>query len=483
MTRASIVLVLVLLASRALAEDLAPARLDRPWQGDTYVLPPSGTIAALPPPSDLDARHAYTLAELIDIAQSANPATRVAWDQARITAQGAGVSEAAFLPNLSAVVLGGYQTGRDHTTLTSPHSENASGAISALTLQWLLFDFGERSALLEAARQRSTISNIVFTAEHQNVIYKVSLAFYAYAAARTRAHNAVVAAKDAHNIQTAAEERLRRGVATTVEVAQARQATAQAQLLLVQAGGAVDDAYAAVLAAMGISPLTRIAIADPPRRPFSGDTVPQVDRLVADALARRTDVAAAAAGHRESLARLEAAQAAYFPKLFVSATGSYATAGFDASAFALGDAQLPSSSLSGNRSGVTLFVGIKIPIYDGGARDAGVEQARADSDRTAALAAAAGTEAARQIVAASNTVKTSLAAYAAAGALESAAQTTFDAALASYRHGVGAVTDVTAAEIGLLHARDAAGDAYGTALSAAATLAFATGMLGTAPQD
>jgi outer membrane protein TolC len=244
----------------------------------------------------------------------------------------------------------------------------------------------------------------------------------------------------------------------------------------------MEDAYVALLAAMGISPLAKIAVADPPRHDFDATAIPDVDKVVAEALARRADVQAANAAHLESLARFEAAQAEYLPKIFVSATGSYATANFNSGAFSLGSEQLPAANLSGNRSGVTLLVGIKIPIFDGGVRDASVEQARADSDRTAALTTQAATEAARQIVTAQNAVKISIAAYRAARVLEAAAQTTFDAALASWRHGVGSATDVTLAEMQLLHARDAAAEAHSTALSAAASLALATGILGAAPQ-
>ena len=73
-------------------------------------------------------------------------------------------------------------------------------------------------------------------------------------------------------------------------------------------------------------------------------------------------------------------------------------------------------------------------------------------------------------------------AYSASQALEAAAQTTFDSALAAYRNGVGSITDLTLAETQLLQAKNASTDAYSTALSAAATLALATGGLGAAPQ-
>jgi outer membrane protein TolC len=51
-------------------------------------------------------------------------------------------------------------------------------------------------------------------------------------------------------------------------------------------------------------------------------------------------------------------------------------------------------------------------------------------------------------------------------------KTTFNAALVTYRNGVGSISEVTTAERQLLEAKNAATDAYSTALSAAATLAL-----------
>src|ERR1700734_1709117 len=109
------------------------------------------------------------------------------------------------------------------------------------------------------------------------------------------------------------------------------------------------------------------------------------------------------------------------------------------------------------------------------------EQARDTVDKADTTLVQIRNEAVRQIVVARNTLTTSISAYGAATALTSAAQTTFNAALAAYRNGVGSISDATTAERQLLAAKNAATDAYSTALSAAATLALATGVLGSAP--
>jgi Outer membrane efflux protein len=108
-------------------------------------------------------------------------------------------------------------------------------------------------------------------------------------------------------------------------------------------------------------------------------------------------------------------------------------------------------------------------------RAALLEQARDKVDKAETTFTQIRNEAVRQIIVARNTL------YAASTTLSAAAQTTFNAALAAYRNGVGSITDVTLAERQLLVAKNAATDAYSTAFSSAATLALAAGILGSAP--
>jgi outer membrane protein len=489
------------------AIDMAPEHPDRPWVPVTrpggeiipgaptpshgaasadYTLPANSALAKVSAPPVLDREHAYSLAELIDIAQSNNSLTRIAWNTARETALAAGIAKSAYLPNLTANVVGAYQSSHNNNSavgLTLNGDTTADGVVSALSLQWLLFDFGERTAVLNAAKQASVVSNIGFTAAHQQVIYRVSLAYDAEAAARARLGTAARSQKNAENVQVAAEERHAHGVGTVIEVAQARQATAQAQLLRVQAEGAAQDAYQALIDAMGISPLTRIKIANIPERKLPSAETDSIERIVSDALGRRPDVLAAYAAQRASEENVRAARAEFLPKLFLSTTGAYNSNHLNVTGIPSLGGQSPGTvNLTGNQFGVTVFAGITVPVYDGGLRAAVLEQARAKADKASIAFTHTREEAVRQIVVAENGLRTSLSAYSASTALGAAAETTFDAALAAYRNGVGSITDATVAEIQLLQAKNASTDSYSAALSAAATLALAVGALGSAPQ-
>ena len=495
------------------AVDMAPDRPDAPWIPATgpdgeiaagvrgpaeqpnkgsYVLPSNRSLAAVPPPAaDLERRRPYTLPELIDIAQSNNAVTRNAWNDARNAALAAGIAESTFLPFVSAGIVQGWQKFHNEFSSLGVNVTNnvtGQGNLEVLSIQWLLFDFGERAALLDVAKQGSAISNIAFTAAHQQVIYNVSLSFYANAAARARLTTARKSLRDAESVQTAAEDRYKRGIGTVVEAAQTRQATAEARLAEVQAEGAAQNAYLALISAMGISPMTRLTIADISRRRLPSSLTESIESFVSKSLARRPDVLTGYAAVQASIAGLRAAQAEFLPKVFASGTGTRLSGSLNVTAIPGIDQQLPIVNLPSNQLGVstrqlggTALVGATVPLYDGGSRAALLEQARDRVDKAETTLTQIRNEATRQIVVARNTLKTSLSAYSASTALAAAAQTTFDAALTAYRNGVGSITDVTLAERQLLVAKNAATDAYSTALSAAATLALAAGVLGSAP--
>ena len=487
------------------ALQMAPDRPDRPWspavtstgeivpgeKGSAsnplgYVLPSNSELAEAPAPPTVEGGKTYSLAELIDLAELNNPSTRIAWNDARKAALAAGVAESAYLPKITAAAVGGYQGGSGGTsTLLGQNfntSSSGSAVITAVSLQWLLFDFGERQAVVEAAKQASVVSNIAFTAAHQQLIYAVSVTFYANAAAQSRVRTATESLQNANAVQAAAEDRYKHGVGTVMEVAQARQATAQANLALVQATGGAEDAYLALINAMGISPLTRLKPADVSGRKLSPALQTSVEGVISASLARRPDVLSAYAAEKASRANIRAAKAEFMPKVFMSAVGDYNSGLLDITAIPAVGQGASTSNITGNRWGGNVIAGVTVPLYDGGVRAATLAQARAEADSAEARLTRTRDQAVREIVVADNALRTSLAAYSASQALAEATQTTFDSALAAYRNGVGSITDTTLAETQLLQAKNASSDSYSIALSAAATLALATGALGAAPE-
>ena len=493
---------LLLSACASTGIDRAPSQPDRPWvphtdaDGGLSVRPTDAAVQqhgfTLPANPSVDlpggappvTGKRYALADLIDLAQELNPETRIAWNQARDAALAAGIARSAYLPRLTASVLAGTQSERGGSAalgqLIEP-SNHANGSVAVLSLQWLLFDFGQREALVTMADQHTVIANIQFTRAHQQLIHAVSLAFLPHATARTRVDATMASQADAKGLLAAAQARLQHGQGTVMDVAQARQQVAQADLAQVAAQGEQEEAYQQLLAMIGISPLATLEIADAPARPVSHVDEALLDDVVRSALQRRPDVLAAVAAQQAASAGVRAARADFLPRLFVSASGSRSNGDMDISAVPSVDEQAPTVNLSSHRWSSSLLLGVSVPLYSGGERNARLAQARNRAAMAADSLDRVKLDAVAEIVAAHSRLRTRLQATHAAQALLEASQLAHDAASAAYQRGVGSLTDVLAADRQLLQARISLADADGAARAASVDLALACGNLGTAP--
>jgi outer membrane protein len=463
-----------------------------PTRSRDFALPPATSPLPGSGTPEIDPRHTYTLAELIDLAQSINPDTKVAWEQARQAALAVGLVKALYLPELTATVVGGYQqiSGGGQVsadglgTLSSTHDTDAHGTISSVAMRWLLFDFGQRDALATAAGQVSLASNIRFNGTHQRVVYDVARQFYEYTAARQRTSIAQQSRGESARLFDAAQDKLKHGIGTTVDVAQAQQLLAQADLALVQAQGAERDNYHALLSAIGLPLQTAIKVEDVSHRPLSSASIVPVEQLVRDALARRPDIQASAALARAAKAGITAADADFLPKVFVTGSSTFLNGSLNVTslpslgALAPGGGSGGAVSTSTNSSNQTILGGIAIPLYDGGLRQVRLLEAQSRADAAEQSVVRLQQNAATEIVAADDALRTSFAANKAAGVLVQASTVSQSAASSAYGSGAGTLTAGVEAEKLLLSARLAQAEAHGTALIAAAALAFATGHLG-----
>lgn len=491
----AVVLAFALAGCASNAQNMTSASSDQPWtpRGDeqtslwslaragqpapeggaaNFRIPADAARAQLAQSEGIDPDRTYGLPELIDLAQRVNPATRAAWQQARQAALAVGMVESTYLPVLTASVIGGYQEletplpGLLGESLNFETTEEGSAQI--LALQWLLFDFGQRQALAAAAKHAAIAANVLFNGTHQKLIFEVSQAYYVYGAAIQRRGYAETALGNAEAVRTAVEAREAQGLATSVETAQARQAVAQAQLRLVQADGEERDAYQNLLAAVGVNAALEVDAVSAARRPLPAPDSAPLEATIQLALSQRPDVAASYAAMQASKAGVKAAEADYLPKVYAGGNVASGSGDFDVSG-------LPSIGQQG--SGTGLLVGVTVPLYDAGLREARVRDAQSRAEMAADEFARVQTAAVTEIVGARNALRTALESHRAATALVGAASITYDAAFAAYRGGVGTVDAATAADTALLDARQAQTEAHAAALIGAANLAFAVGSL------
>ncbi|QIB36366.1 TolC family protein [Ancylobacter pratisalsi] len=437
-----------------------------------FSVPASPTLAELPNTPDLDLNRTYELPQLIDIAQRNNPTTRIAWQRAREAALAVGMVEATYLPLITANVIGGRQDVETPLPVALGNQRyfetTAEGVSPSIALQWLIFDFGQRAAVADAAKHGAFAANVLFNGEHQKLIFDVTRAYYAYGASVQRTKITQQTRRNSIAIRDAAEGRQARGLATTVEVAQARQQVAQSELRRVQAEGQERDAYQTLLAAMGINATLRIRVGNADRRNLPDASKVPLDAVIKLALAQRPDVVASYSALQASKAGITAAEAEFMPKVFVAGAVASGEGSFNANG-------LPTIGQQATGSGV--LVGASVPLYDAGLRAAQLKQAQSRSDAAESAFRRTQTLAVTEIVAANNQLRTALESYRAATALTKAAATTYDAALEAYKNGVGTVTAATAADSGLLDAREALADAHAASLIGAANLAFVVGAM------
>ena len=478
----------VLLGACNDTRDLAPASPDTPWQfepskeaptapspavsGARRFAVPENTAVQLPSPADIDPNHVYSLVELIDIAQRRNPATRVAWEQARQSAINVGIARAAYLPALTASAVAGWE----HFVTPFPSNFvpqgfiifNAQEAIPQLAVNYLLLDFGGRAAAVEAAGQLSIAGNVAFTAAHQQLIFNVARAYFTLDGADAAVRAARQGLADAQVVQQSAEALFSRGLDTIVDVQLARRATAQAQYDLAQANTAQHDAMYTLLAAMDLPPTTKLRVADASAHPLPQRTARAVDDVLGEALRRRPDLLADVAKLRATDAEITAARSALAPKVSLGANvqGNLGRLNVNNSPY-----------FSVNKPQGAALLKFEWPLYTGGLLQNKLSLAQSKREEAAAGLNERVDQALREVALAYDQVDTGLQQYDAAIALQTASEAAFHSASNSYAHGVGTLTDATSAQTGLASARAAVARAHSQSLVNAAALAFATGAL------
>jgi outer membrane protein len=481
----------------------APPSPSTPWKPATadphdFSLPAEPALAStVAEERAMDAQHVYSLPELIDIAESMNPDTRIAWEQARQAALAVGLARAEYLPTIAALALAGYR----HTFFPVPSlaksivgvfpSDNAPGVsfpvppLSAtsghvgvdafdvlpfLAIRWQVIDFG-RGPQVDAAEQASVAANVAFTGAHQKVVFDVTKAYLGLSAARAQVAVARDALERTSGTAKATEAQRGRGLATTVEATETRREVAQGEYAVSQAQAVEVAVYTELLATLGLDPLVQLKVATNPSRNLPGRLEVGVDTYVQAALKTRPDLQAALAQRSSAQALISKSEAAFLPRVGFLGTAGAAVLGAKIDGGPFSTATLPN---------VGALLNFEWSLFDFGIRDAAAEVARSRRNQAERLLEKLQREATHQVVAAYHEVNAALAQYQAASALERTAATAEDAATKSYANGLSTRTEVLNAQKARSVASAGKEQAFANALISATALVFASGQLGSA---
>jgi outer membrane protein TolC len=460
----AILCVFLLFGSCALAQS-APVSPDHPWHGVGEQRIEADAKNSRESSFSIDPIKSYSLAELIDLAETHNPETQVAWERARAQAAALGVARSELFPTLAAAALS--QTSRQETYLgTRYYRQTFQDFQGALDLNYMVFDFGARAGRIDAAKAEVLAANFEFNDTHRRVIYEVEQAYYQLLNASGQEDAARASLSTAQVVQQSAEERLNNGLATLPDVLEARSATAQTEYELQTALGAEETAQGDLATALGTSPTATIHTETLKELPIPDSMVDSVDLAINRAFAQRPDLMGLVAEIRSSNAKVKEARAAFYPSLAVNVNP------VAQSLYGL-QQTLPWGHTAGLTGGLSLS--LNWTVFDGGARKNNVVQAEANVRAAEAQANAARDEIANQVWAAYSNLKTAFRQRQAAAALLQAASQSYDSILESYNYGLRNFLDVTAAQRTLAQARSTDVLARTQVLIALADLAFRTG--------
>ncbi len=412
-----------------LAAPVRAASLDDPFATDALAPPrPSPQAAGRTGevPCTREIPSALTAIDAVDLALCNNPQTREVWAAARAQAAQVGVAQSAWLPNLD----GRLGASRLQTDRRYYNSNSAQ-----LTLSWLVFDSGARSASGENARQllEAAAASQDFTVQ---LLFLAALqTFYTAQATQAAVVSTTEAERAAREGFNAAEARYKVGVATPSDRLLAQTALSQATLTRIKAEGEARNALGALANALGFPAGQNLTLTPPPKTLPDAAFTQEVAALIAEAENRRPDLKAAEAQVKAAQASIDLAQAQGRPTVSVSAGPTWT--------------EIDRVSVDGGLIGVSvnlpLFTGFST-TYKVRAAAAQVDVKEAQRDRLKNQVALDVWKAYQSLTTATQSLTTTL-------DLVASAEQSERVALGRYKAGVGTVLDLLTAQSALANAR------------------------------
>lgn len=459
---------LLSLSALSLRAQSAPASPDKAWSNPSAEQSLNKQLSSLLDTKySLDPAKAYTLAELIDLAEQHNPETRLSWQQAKARAAALGIARGALFPTLAAVAVA--STARIQILFNSQFFRQTYGTFEPeLHVEYLIFDFGGRGGAIDAAKANLLAANLAFNDTHLKIIFQVTSAYYRLLNAMGQMDAAEASLKNAQAVEEDAQARLTHGLATKPDVLEATAATAQAQYDLQTVVGAEEIARGDLATALGLPPQTSFHVQAVNELKMPDELAESVDTAIDRSFEQRPDLKAQIARLRAANAAIKQAKSRIYPTLSLNGNGGLIHQYGQ-------QAQLPPGYITSETWDVEL--GLQWTIFDGGRREHEIAQAKAEKAATLAQINSLRDRIADEVWTAYSNVQTAQRQQQAAAALLKAADESYSAARESYGYGVRNLLDVVAAQKALSQARTEDVTARTQLLLQVADLAFRTGDL------
>jgi len=414
----------------SLAVPVSAAGLDDPFATDALLpLKPSpmlaGRVGGAPCATDLPAT-ALAAIDAVDLALCNNPQTREIWANSRAQAAQLGVAQSAWLPGV---------TGKASASRIFTEARDYNQNSAALTLSWLLFDFGQRSANVDYARQLLNAALATQDATVQSLFFAALQTYYTAQATQAAVFSAGEAERAASEAFKAADSRYQVGAGTPADRLQAKTALAQATLNRIRAEGDARNAQGALANALGFDAQQKIVLAALPALAPETAFQKDVDALIAEARARRPDLKAAEAQFRAAEANVGYARALGRPTVSLATGPTWQDVG--------------GVVTQGGNIGLT----VNVPLFTGFQTTYSVRSAAAQADARAAQRDRINAQIALDVWKAYQSLSTATQSLLTTSDLVASAEQSERVALGRYKAGVGTVLDLLTAQSALASAR------------------------------
>lgn len=399
-----------------------------------------------------------SLPELTEFALRNNPRTRQAWFAARAAAAGVGVERADLLPQV---------TGNYGITRTQPVSAT-TGAESpwqtrfgpAISLSYVLYDFGVRAHQIEAAEYRLLAANLTQNRTLQDVVLQVEQAYYQLLGLEALVRTNELSLKNSQTALEAVQKRRESGLATVADIYRVETQVAQAQLNLTRSQGDLEKAKGQLAAAVGLPVDSALRVQTMSDEPQVREMTEAMSTLLERAKTDRPDLVAAEAQARAARASADAAAKAGLPSIEITGTAGR-------------------TSFRDDRPSATSYVlglNLRIPLFSGFRDTYSTRQAEAQAAQAEAARDSLYRQTELDVWQSYYDLRTATTGIASTEAQVKSAEQTAQATLARYRAGFGSILDLITAQQDESNARVQRIQSYLGWFTALARLNYSVGM-------
>jgi outer membrane protein TolC len=396
---------------------------------------------------------------LTEYALRNSPRARQAWFAARAAAAGVGIENADRLPTI---------VGNLAQTRIRPVS-GTTGALSpwqtrfgpAVSLSYVLYDFGAREDQIDAAEFRLLAANLNQNRVLQDVVFQVEQAYYRLLGLDSLVRVNQLALDNIRTSLEAANRRRESGLATIADAYRVETQVAQAQLNLTRSRGDLEKAKGALANAVGLPANATLQIQTltsiPQIHQINASRTEMIDR----AKATRPDLVAAEAQARAARATASAVNKAGLPSIEV--------AGAAGRTFFEPNKVPPATNFA-------IGINLRIPIFSGFRDTYTTRQAAELASQAEATRDTLVRQTELDVWQAYYDLQTAAGGLASTDAQVKSAEQTAQATLARYRAGFGSILDLITAQQDESNARVQRIQSHLDWYTALARLNFSAGM-------